>query len=240
MAIGIERIVLTFIVQTILILTFGYIGTNISKRKKTKLNLYFSMFFFSLTIGNIINIIYVLIYAYGGTSLEFVVVIMHLITNFFNFFGLAFLFVVNQIILKSAMVFTQRDILRYFAIYGGILIAGTILIQVFEDVTMSSSGYPKWSIYYFLFILLSVVGIALVPILNTSYKIYNQLEGEEIRKRYLYFLLGIFGLSPLLVVIFFSNLLDIPIFRTITSILSISMILWVILIYYGLRRQTTK
>ncbi|TXT63459.1 MAG: conserved membrane protein of unknown function [Promethearchaeota archaeon] len=240
MAIGIERIVLTFIVQTILILTFGYIGTNIMKRKKTKLNLYFSMFFFSLTIGNIINIIYVLIYAYGGTSLELVVVIMHLITNFFNFFGLAFLFVVNQIILKSAMVFTQKDILRYFLIYGGILIVGTILIQIFEGVTMSSSGYPKWSIYYFLFILLSVVGIALFPILNTSYKIFNQLEGEEIRRRYLYFLLGIFGLSPLLVVIIFSNLLDIPIFRTITSILSISMILWVILIYYGLRRQTTK
>ncbi|MBD3211737.1 MAG: hypothetical protein GF311_03940 [Candidatus Lokiarchaeota archaeon] len=231
-----DRVILTFVVQAILSLVFGYIAQSILRRKKNQLNKYFALFFIFLTVGNVINIIYVLIFAYSG--LGDIVVILHLITNFFNFFGLGFLYVVNQIILKSAMVFSKKDIMRYLIGYGVILIVGSIIIQLFDGVSMSSSGYPVWSIYYFIFILSITIIIALIPIIISSFRIYQQLEGKEIKRRYLSFFAGILGLIPLLITIFISNYLNIANMRTIVSFVSVSMILWVLLIYYGLRRRT--
>jgi hypothetical protein len=231
-----ERVILTFVVQAILSLVFGYIAQSILRRKKNQLNKYFALFFIFLTVGNIINIIYVLIFAYSG--LGDIVVILHLITNLFNFFGLGFLYVVNQIILKSAMVFSKKDIMRYLIGYGLILIVGSIIIQLFDGVSMNPSGYPVWSIYYFIFILSITIIIALIPIIISSFRIYQQLEGKEIKRRYLSFFAGILGLIPLLITIFISNYLNIANMRTIVSFVSVSMILWVLLIYYGLRRRT--
>lgn len=235
MNIDIGRIVLTFIFQIIVVIVFGYLGYSIFTRRKNRMNKYFAVFFILLTLGNIINIIYVLIYGFIG--LESVVVYLHLSTNFLNFLGLPFLYIVNQMILKSSIVFSIDRIKKYLVPYILILIIGTILIQIFDGVTWDPFGYPHWSLTYFLFALILSIGLAMIPALVISFKVYAQLNEKQVKRRYLFFLVGTIGLTLLLVIIYFSNFLNVMILRSILSIISLSMIIWVIFIYYGLRRS---
>lgn len=222
------------------------LANRILQRKKQRLNLIFSGFFISTIIGLILNMIY------AAISIDYVVIILHFLSVFAVNFGLIFIVIVNMIILESTIIFSVKRQNRYIIYYGLILFIGMLILIIypFEGVSIHSSGYIKWIPYFFIYIFTIVNCFAIMPIFYTSFKIYFKFETKELKRKWLYYLIGslglvIFNLYP----VYFLNLLTYVmeenesfqnILRPLISILGISVVLWGSLMYYGIGAKLKK
>jgi len=115
---------------------------------------------------------------------------------------------------------------------------------------MHSSGYLKWNPYFFIYLFSTVNCLAIIPIFYTSFKIYSKFETKELKRKWFYYLIGslglvIFNLYPvdilnLLTYIMEENQGFLDILRSLISVLGISVILWVSLMYYGIGSKLKK
>jgi hypothetical protein len=122
-----------------------------------------------------------------------------------------------------------------------------MLIQVliespFIGITLTS-GRPGWTLIFFIYVILITSGFSIIPIIITSFKIYHRFETNALKRKWFYYLIGSLGL-----IIF--NLYPIQILNLLTGILpendvldtlrlvivasGVSVILWVLLMYYGI------
>jgi len=189
---------------------------------------------------------------YAIINTDYIVIILHFLSVFFVNFGLIFIVVVNMIILESTIVFSVKRQNRYILFYGIILFIGMLILIIypFEGVTMHSSGYLKWNPYFFIYLFSTVNCLAIIPIFYTSFKIYSKFETKELKRKWFYYLIGslglvIFNLYPvdilnLLTYIMEENQGFLDILRSLISVLGISVILWVSLMYYGIGSKLKK
>ena len=189
---------------------------------------------------------------YAIINTDYIVIILHFLSVFFVNFGLIFIVVVNMIILESTIVFSVKRQNRYILFYGIILFIGMLILIIypFEGVTMHSSGYLKWNPYFFIYLFSIVNFLAIIPIFYTSFKIYSKFETKELKRKWFYYLIGslglvIFNLYPvdilnLLTYIMEENQGFLDILRSLISILGITVILWVSLMYYGIGSKLKK
>ncbi|MBY8989781.1 MAG: hypothetical protein KGD58_03420 [Candidatus Lokiarchaeota archaeon] len=179
------------------------------------------------------------------TSIDHVVVFLHFLSVFFVNFGLIFIVIVNMIILESSIIFSVKRQNRFIILYGIFLFFGMlILIYPFEFVTVHASGYTQWDPIFFIYLVLIITGLAMIPIFYTSFKIYSSFTTKELKKKWFYYLIGslglaIFNLYPvdilnLLTHSFPENEGFLNISRSLISVLGISVIFWVSLMYYGI------
>jgi hypothetical protein len=227
------RILQLFVIQLIIALFFVYLAFRILKKNKSRLNISFSLFYILTAIGAFINIIYSVI------DNEIAVTTLNFITNFCVSFSLIFLYTTNQIILKSEVVFTKKDQLKITVLYG-ILLFLTVLFYPFGQgviINESTNWKPLWKLPFFLYVVAIDTIIATIPILLTSIKIFREFKDEDLKKRWIFFLIGLGGLFAYMYGVFLNNFLNQSLFRTIFTIYSLTVVLWVYLIYYGIGRQ---
>ncbi|MEJ2250206.1 MAG: hypothetical protein P8Y97_11175 [Candidatus Lokiarchaeota archaeon] len=231
--IDISGIIQVFIVQLIIAIIFIIVGLKIIRNNKKRLNYTFSGFYFCVAIGALLNIVYSII------KIELPVLMLNFITNFFVSFGLIFIYSTNQIILKSSMVYDLKSQEKYMVLYGVLLILSIVFYFFGFGVTINASTNwkPNWHLFYYLYMNLIVTIFAIIPMLYTSLKIYKDFKDETLRKRWKYYLIGLIGLIVYMYGAFFNNLINMPIFRFVFSIFGLSVILWLILLYYGVGRQ---
>ncbi|MFW9989202.1 MAG: hypothetical protein ACFFC3_11135 [Candidatus Odinarchaeota archaeon] len=215
-----------------IILIFSFLTYKMLSRKKETLVYVFSLFLISFILACILNIIHFFIVDYSSR------LILHLFTNFFNFFGIGFLYITNQIMLKSSLIYTIESRLKYLITYAVILLGGMFAIALLtKGVTFNSEGSPVWNVYFYVFMTLLVYGFSIIPVNTTTIQIFRRSPKGESKKKYIILLIGIIGFSPLPFLVFTSNYLDILMFRTIVAILFMTILIWAYLFYYSLGKN---
>ena len=227
-----SRAIMIFIGQVGIILIFSFLTYRILKRNRKILSLLISAFLISIIIASALNIAYSLIPEY---SLK---IILHIFTNFFNFWGIGFLYLTNKILLESQAIYTNRKRIRYLTYYGFIYLIGMFLVAYLtEGVIFDSSGYPVWNIYFYIFMILVVYGFSIIPTIVTAIRILTKFTKGELRSKYIRLFIGIIGFSPLPILVFTANYLNVTEIRAIISLLFLTILIWAYMFYSGLGRQ---
>lgn len=219
---------------------------QIIRRRRQRLNVIFGTFFISVCIGNIINMIYAVIPLY----LEPLIKILHFLTLFFIFFAIILIPIVNMIILESTLIFSIKRQNRYILSYGLLLFFGMLIQLILQEIfgwqvgfeIDNPSGFPIWSLTFFLFVISITTGFAIIPIILTNWRIYKSFETKTLKKKWFYYFIGSLGVFSVAYSIMIANLLGdkIPGFRAVISIFGISIVLWVQLMYYGIGSKLKK
>lgn len=237
--VDIVRIILVYVIQGVVVIYFSILAYQIIKRKRQRLNLIFSAFFTCVIIGNILNMIYAVL----PLHLEELIEILHFLTLFFVFFAIIFIPIVNMIILESTLIYSVKRQNRHIMFYGLLLFFGMLILILLQDVfdwqvglKIDPSGYPRWSLVFFLYVISITSSFAIIPIIYTNWRIYKSFQTKELKKKWLYYFIGSLGVFSIAYSIMIANLLGntIPWFRLIISIFGISIIIWVHLMYYGI------
>ena len=228
------RIIQVYVVQGIIAAFFWFLAYKILKRDTKRLNLIFSLGFISSAVGLMINFIY------APLTNEAIVIVLYYITIFVMFLFGAFFVVFVLMLLKSEKVITPKKQLLYVLIY---LAAELCSLFIPEGVTINASTEwkPVWSVAFFAYFVGVLLIFGMIPSLYYSIQIYKQFEDELIKKKWKYFIYGIIGIYVFAVGTLFSNTLNVQIFRTVWSGISLVLvILSPLLMYYGVGRQIEK
>ncbi len=225
------RIIQVFIVQGSVGIFFMILAYTILKRDTKRLNLIFSCFYISIAIGLFINIIYVLL------TVEATVLVLYYITIFFILLGPIFLVVVELILLKSEKVINSTKQLAIIIIYAIALIC-MVLIPDGVTINPSTDWKPVWSVPYFIYTVAVLTVGGIIPSLFLAYQIYKEFEDEKLKKKWGYFLIGLYGLIFLMYGTLVSNTLNDQTFRTIWALISLFLItIPPYLVYYGVGKE---
>lgn len=225
-----------YVTQGFLLFFFTALAYQILKRKRKRLNLIFSSFFISIGIGAIFNMIYAPI----PIQFELTIKVLYFLSIFFIFFGPIFILIVNFIILESTIIFSVKRQNRYIFLYGVLIFCGMLILMLIPDpnnifgVEIESDGRPRWSLGFFIYTISIVTIFAMIPIIRTSLKIYSSLETKTLKKKWFYYLLGSLGVFSWAYLLFITNLIANNTLRLILSFYGISVIIWVLLMYYGI------
>ncbi|MFX1302668.1 MAG: hypothetical protein ACFE9X_04835 [Promethearchaeota archaeon] len=191
-----------------------------------------------MIIAFILNMIYFVI----NVEYEEIVIFLHFLSWFFVTFGLIFILIVNMIILESTIIFSVKRQNRYILLFGLLHFFGMLIILLVSNgVSINPQGYPVWKLQFFIYMASIVTVFEIIPIIYTMWKIYISFETKELKRRWLYYLIGSLGLIICnLYSIMISHLLNIAEFRDFIMILGVSVLLWVSLMYYGIGAKLKK
>ncbi|MFX1329501.1 MAG: hypothetical protein ACFE91_15340 [Promethearchaeota archaeon] len=240
------RFITIYVVFGIYVVFFSILAYKIIRRKKQRLNYMISVFFICTTISLCLNMVY-----YTITDLT-AILILHFFAIFLVCFGAVFILIVNWIILESTIIYSEKKQNRYILFFGITLFIGMFIFYFllgeeslgegnFLGVKATESGIilaPP----FFIFIILIISAFEIIPIIITSIKIYKSFETKTLKKKWFYFLVGVFGSISLLYITFINNLINYvkylggeePTFNFIFSLYSMTVIIWVSLMYYGI------
>jgi hypothetical protein len=230
------RIIVVYVLQLgIGGIFFLFIAALILKRSRKKLNIVFSMFFISVALGIIINVIYASI---TYEELIGVVIFLHILTFYLFTLAQVFLLTFNLILLKSEAIFSTLKQILLVIIYA-ILLSILFLVGMFGGVELGPS--TDWKPVWYLPFLLTVLGICvptlIIPILYFSLQIYSKFENEELKEKWKYFLIGILLYFIMWAGTTITNFLAQQSIRNIWAIFSFASLLSTYTIYYGVGKE---
>ena len=225
----ISRFIQVFVVQGIVGLFYLFIGYKIIRRETKGINFILSNFYFFVGIGVIINIIYVNIFN------ETITLFLHFTTYYLFCLSLIFLFIFVLILIKSDKIITVKKQFAIFTIYALLLI---VLWLIPDGMRLNEVSWkPEWSWPFFIYSIVICTSIAIGPTIYISFKIYRSFQKDILKKKWKYFLIGIFGYFFLYYGTSLSNTLADPTFRLIWSIMSLPALINIYFIYYGVAKQ---
>lgn len=227
------RFIQIFIIQLSIGGIYYFIIAYLILRRSTKrLNQIFAMFFITVALGTVVNVIY------APLTTNPLVLILHILTYFLLCFGQIFLLVFGLMILKSEKIITTSKQLLMILVFAALLSVFFIIgMTGGVQIDASTDWKPVWNLTFFLYAILICTFVAIIPTIYFSLKIYNQFEDPQLKKKWKYYLIGTcfyyfvwFGTS-------LSNFLNIAAFRTMWSLIALVVIISTYLIYYGVGKQ---
>lgn len=224
------RFLQIYVIQGGFTVFFFYMAIIILKRGKKRPNLYLSGFYLSTAIGGLINIVYANIF------IENIVYLLHFITYYVLCYSLTFLLIFTLILLKPVDKFNTK-IQITLLILVGILLLGLLFIPNGIQINQTTNWKPNWSWSFFLYSIIVCSAILIVPTSYYSLKIYFKFENQQLKKKWKYFLMGLFAYFFLYYGTSFSNTLNSDTFRLIWSLISLPTLIALYIIYYGVGRQ---
>ncbi|MFW9896731.1 MAG: hypothetical protein ACFFD7_13075, partial [Candidatus Thorarchaeota archaeon] len=236
-----------YVVQGILVTYFLLLAYRILKRRRQRINLIFSLFFLSIISAFILNMIYAAIPPAPPQINETIILILYLCANFFVIFGPIFILIVHMIILESTIIYSVKRQNRFIILYGIVLLSAMLTLVILGirfdepdnpflgiDLTPAVGKIPQWGLVFCISMLSIMSVFSIIPIIRTSLKIYSSFETEALKKKWLYYFVGSFGLIIMFYFMLIDNLYLGDVFRTITLILGVSVVFWGYLMYYGI------
>ena len=229
------RIITVYVVQGFLVAFFIYLVYKILKRDTKRLNYIFSLQYIIPAIALSLN------FFYAPLTIESAVLALNFITTILTAISTIFNLLFILIILKSEKVINTFKQIGFTAIYG-IALVMSIFIYYNPDIgiTMNETTkwLPAWNWPLFIYIIIIYTFSVVLPSYYYTFKVYNQFEDKDLKKKWRVFIIGNTGLYLVIYLIFLSNTLNIPLLRTIFSILcGIFSILGSYGTYYGVLRQ---
>ncbi len=231
---------------------FIIIGYKILKRRRSRLSLTCSMFYFLVAGAFLINIVYRVI------GLHEVNIILNTMTFFLGCLGLLFLLLFNQILLKSEKVFTAKKQAAYIigylvllSLYFVFMANGQVGFQ-YEDISTTEIytladdpqlqedlGVPVWKWPFAIYGLI-ITQIVYGWTMYTGIKLRKKMGNTQFAKKYTYNLIGemLFDVVPVGTILV--NTINSELGRTILPLVSLMVIPAAILVYKGLKSEKKK
>ncbi|MHA1703178.1 MAG: hypothetical protein ACTSWK_13015, partial [Promethearchaeota archaeon] len=209
---------------------------SILRRRKSRLNATFSGFYISIALGLLINAAYVVINEFFRN--EPLALLLNYISAFLIFYGPILMLATNRILIHSEVIYSLKSELKLLSIYGFAL--GFMVIFYFFDgieFNESTSWRPVWSLPYFIYIVIVVSVFTTIPSIVTSFKILTVMKDKRMKRRWVWLMIGLIGLYVYEYLAFLTNYLNTDFLRMISSLFAISVILWVWLIYKGVKKE---
>jgi hypothetical protein len=223
------RIIQIYVIQGLFAIFFLFMSYKIIKRGKKRINLYLSSFYLFSGVGGILNMIYANLFE------EVIVYALHFTTYYLLCFALVFVLVFVIILIKPTDRFSTKTQLFILFIVG-ILLFGLLLIPNGIIINPSTNWKPDWSWGFFLYSVIICTFIIIIPTIYYSIKIYSKFENQHLKKKWKYFLMGLFAYFFLYYGTSFSNTLNNNNFRLIWSLISLPTLIALYLIYHGVGR----
>lgn len=214
---------------------FLFIAALILRRSRKNLNKIFSLFFITVALGTVVNVIYAPI---SSESLIEVVEFLHILTFYLFSLAQAFLLTFNLMILKSEAKINPTKQKIIIAVYAALL-SILFIVGMFGGVRLdpSTKWKPVWELSFFLTAFIICIPTLIFPILYFLIKIFQEFRDEQLRKKWRYFMAGVllyflmwFGTS-------ISNFLDQDIIRNIWAFFAMVSLLATYTMYYGVGKQ---
>jgi hypothetical protein len=238
------RIISTSIITPIIAIIFIILAYLIIKNDKDYIvNRFFAVFFISIVVACILQIVYLFNHA------EFIIIILNILTNNALTFGLLMLLLAFIAVLKGEKMFF-RDKMNLFLI---IIISAIIIIDFIWGVfglqiysfyippgigVVSGSTKPLWNIPFGVFNII-LTQIMILIIIFISIKISRQSKGG-VKKKFRLFILGVLILDIHLIFLPITNMNILPILNDYLIIYQIAGILGSFLLFLGLYKKERK
>ncbi len=224
------RFIQIYIVQGLVGLFYFYMSYIILRRDKKNLHLALCGFYVCVGVGVIINIIYASVFN------EALVHLLHFLTYFLFCFCQVFLLIFVLILSKSKNVITVR-IQLILIISFGVLLSGLWFIPNGITINETTNWKPVWSWEFLIYSYIVCSLFTFGPLIYYSGRIYFKLESMELRKKWIFFIIGIISYYFVYYGTSLSNTLNDSPFRLIWSIISLIAIPISYLIYHGVGRE---
>ncbi len=224
-----------FIIQGIIALFFVYLIFRILNRGQKRINLLFALSYVFVLIGLVNNMIYSFI------RNEPILIIMNFVTNFSITFGLIFLTLFNLILFYSETRIDTRKQVVIIVLYGAILFL-KVLFLPFGGLSANETTNWRilWSFPYYLYVTLVITIGSVIPTFYLSFRIYFEMKEPELKKKWIFFIIGALGIIIYMYGVFTVDLFNDMLIRFIWTLISLTIVLWVYLMYYGVGRQLTS
>ncbi|MHA1149475.1 MAG: hypothetical protein ACTSR8_14660 [Promethearchaeota archaeon] len=232
------RFIQIYIVQLLVGIMFAFIAYLILKRDKKRLNVIFSGFYLCNFAGIVINCIY------APLNDEVVVLWLNFATNFLFAFSPVFLIIFDLILLKSEKVMNRVKQNLILLVYGAALLGLIFFIIQPEPgvvINESTSWRPVYTLPFYLYLMVILIGMGLIPSMYFSYQIYKKFEDEVLKRKWIFFFIGVVLIYAFAIGTFSMNYLNVDSIRAIWALFSLLFsILGPLLIYYGVGKQLEK
>ena len=163
------------------------------------------------------------------------VLILHFLTYFFLCLSLIFLLLFVIVLTKSEKVMTKKKQIFTLIIFSIVLL---VLLAFPNGITINetTNWKPEWS-WPFLIYSFIICTSVIIPTVFYSIKLYLRFEHQELKKKWKYFLIGMFSYYFLYYGTSISNALANDTFRIIWSIISLPSLISLYFVYYGVVKQ---
>lgn len=222
------RILTIYIAQLIFSGILLFIAYKILRRNRNRLTLTLSGFYFSLSIGLILNAVY------PPLNNKDLVTIIYIIAAYFILLSPIFVVLFNINLLQVGKENSLRKWASYIILYTFSLI---FCLNIPGGITILEEPYFRplfaWEFLIILYLFISIFMV--IPLIITSLKLFKSFKDPKLKKKLGFFFIGSFGLIfSLCVVVLYNAFRHDPIIRSIISIIgSFIMLLSAGLIYYA-------
>ncbi|TFF97758.1 MAG: hypothetical protein EU547_03430 [Promethearchaeota archaeon] len=211
---------------------FLIIALLILRRSRKRLNQIFAMFFISIALSTLFNVIYV------PLRNPLVVKALHLITTFFFAWAMVYLLLFNLILLKSKKMIDRKIQIASIAFWTAVLIGLAIIgFAGGVNIDVTTDWKPVWGQSFFIYEIVASMLLMFVPTIYFSSQIYQSFQNAELKKRWKYFLVGIIFYYFIWTGISIVNFLAIELVRSLWNIILLSCFSAFYILYYGVAKQ---
>ena len=222
-----------FILQTFYSIFLFYLAYKILKRNLNRATINLSLFYFSSGLGLFLSILFILI---SNTSIGNLI---YYIAAYFITFGPIFLVIFIQNILNIQSTFPTKLNILLISIYGILLFFIIFFAGITDGIAINATTnwipIYSWSFLIALYTFFSA--FVLIPTIYFSIKLYKTFKDDKLKKKAMFFFIGIFGiLIALYGLILYNTWID-SLFRLVWPIISLLTIPSGYLIYYGIGRE---
>jgi len=221
------RFLAILITQSFIIIFFFYLAFKVLKRNLNRITLTLSLFYILIGIGFILNIIFLL---FCSTSAGYFI---YFIAAYLIHLGAIFLIIFIMDLFETDPYYNSKK--QFLIIFSYALIIFLIL-NIPGGITINE--YTNWTpVFSWLFLILmylTITFIIFIPSIMLSIKLYNRFEDKNLKRKFMYFFIGMSGMFMSYYGLILFNTWDDPIFKIIWSFLSLIVIPSGLLIYYGI------
>lgn len=232
------RFIQVYIVQLMIGIILAIIAYLILKRDRKRLNVIFSGFYICCAVGIAINCIY------APLKDEEIVLWLNFATNFLFAFSPVFLVVFDLILLKSEKVMDSKKQLLIIVVYAAALLGLIFFIVQPEPgviINADTEWRPVYTLPFYLYLMIVIISMSLLPTLYLSYKIYVKFEDDVLKRKWRFFYVGIIFIYAFAMGTFTMNYLNDDAIRNAWALISlITSLLGPMMVYYGVGRQLEK
>ncbi|MHA1285435.1 MAG: hypothetical protein ACTSQP_23270 [Promethearchaeota archaeon] len=230
----VSRYILVFITQPIVSIILLYLAFKIIKRNRSVHTIVLSLFYFIVSIGFLLNVIYAFAAIYNN---EVIIYTIFYITTYIIIDSLIYLIIFIKILLKVEEKLKIKKDLLYIVIYG---IVCTYIFFFPNGITINeTTGWrPLYSMEFMIFSYIFMTFSIIIPLIYYSFKLYKTIQTKTLKKKYRLFAIGTLGFVSVIYGTILYNTWQNPTYRLFWSIgATFFAIITSLLIYYGIGKD---
>ncbi len=238
--VDLDRILFFYVIDPIIAVILLYVVYLILRRNpKNHFNQIFATSYISLVLSMVFNIILGNITDPNQMDL---VNIIFLIPDYFMFLTMGFILLSVLLLCKPNQMLKRKNQLLFLIVYAGLAAIVFFIPDEDRGLTISSDsvqspptlGLPTFTFYMILFTTVSIATLIV------SWCITRKLANPKIKRKFVFFIVGVVLLYCMLYGSAIANYLNTAEVRTLNLYISISVLPAIYFVYYGIGKELTQ